>query len=72
MKRFIVGNTYSCKSICDQGCIFKYFVSWRTKKTVELRDENGKVIKKKIFMDIKNREYCKPQGNYSMAPILRA
>lgn len=74
MKTFEVGKTYSCKSACDQNCIWSYIVTARTAKTVTLSDGN-KTIKCRIIAKLseyRDAESVYPLGQYSMAPILSA
>ena len=73
IKRFEVGKTYSCRSVCDHDCVWTYTVRSRSKngKSVMLRDENGELSMRriKVFGGV---ETCAPRGSYSMAPTLRA
>lgn len=75
MKKFEVGKIYSCRSIGDHNCIWRYKVLKRTAKTIVIQedDEEPKVCR------IKERTYCGqieefvyPEGRYSMCPILSA
>lgn len=81
MKRFEVGKTYRMVSPCDTGCAWYYTVIKRTAMTVTLRDFDGKTIVRRLAgMKAIGRvtgvesgeEYCKPLGDFSMCPILRA
>jgi hypothetical protein len=68
---FEVGATYTTRSICDGDIVFEYKVLARTKSFVTL-ERHGKAIgKKKVYM-YDGRECCKPQGDYSMCPVLRS
>jgi hypothetical protein len=68
--KFIVGKTYQCRSTCDHDCIFRYVVISRTKTFLTIKN-HSKTTKRKIYID-GTEEYCYPQGQYSMCPILRA
>lgn len=81
MKRFEVGKTYRMVSPCDTNCAWYYTVTKRTVRTVTLLDLNGKTIVRRLAeMKAIDRvtgvesgeEYCKPLGDFSMCPILRA
>ena len=81
MKRFEVGKTYWMASPCDTECVWYYTVTKRTAMTVTLRDFDGKTIVRRLaemkaidrVTDVESgEEYCKPLGDYSMCPILRA
>ncbi len=81
MKRFEVGKTYRMVSPCDTNCAWYYTVTKRTAKTVTLMDLDGKTIVRRLA-EMKSidrvtgvesgEEYCKPLGDFSMCPILRA
>jgi hypothetical protein len=70
MTKFIVGKTYQCRSVCDHDCIFKYEVISRTKAFITIKSHN-EITKRKVYMN-ETEEYCYPQGQYSMCPILKA
>lgn len=81
MKRFEVGKTYRMVSPCDTNCAWYYTVTKRTAMTVTLRDFDGKTIVRRLaemkaidrVTDVESgEEYCKPLGDFSMCPILRA
>lgn len=63
--KFIIGESYSRRSICDYDCIFCIKIVSRTEKTVTAEDSFGGVRRYKI-QDYGNYEYIKA-GNYSMA-----
>jgi hypothetical protein len=67
---FEVGKTYSCRSICDSGCIFSFEVVARTAKMLTLK-EGSKTFKRGVYI-WEGVECCKPYGRYSMAPTIRA
>jgi len=68
--QFIAGKVYQCRSICDHECVFKYEILSRTKSFITIKNHN-EITKRKIYLD-GTEEYCYPQGQFSMAPILRA
>ncbi len=68
--KFIVGRTYSTRSICDHDCIFSFTVTARTDKTVTLR-YHGKETRRKIRL-YDGIERCDPMGRFSMSPVLTA
>ena len=68
--KFEVGRTYSCTSICDSECVFRFTVVKRTDKTVWL-DYCGKIRTRRVRIH-GNTEACDPQGRYSMSPVLFA
>lgn len=74
MKQFQIGTTYSCRSVCDHNCIWSYTVTARTANTITVIGKEGT---QRFRISKKISEYCGvesvyPQGQYSMAPILRA
>lgn len=72
MKKFEINKTYSCRSVCDNDCVWQFKVISRTDKTVKIVDtQNKKEMNRKIINN-SNGEYVKPFGSYSMCPILRA
>lgn len=76
MKRFEVGKTYSCVSIGNHECVWRYKVVDRTANTVTLESDDGmEIIKRRIIKglsEINNVESIYPLGKYSFCPILRA
>lgn len=74
MKTFEIGKRYMMRSICDYDCIWVYSVTARTKSTVTLSDENGKVTRCRIskWSEQFGCEMVMPLGSYSMAPTLSA
>lgn len=75
MTRFEVGKRYECHSICDWNCVWAYEVTARTASTIILKDQDGKVIKRKVIKglsEINGTESLYPLGKYSMCPILHA
>lgn len=74
MKKFKVGNTYTCTSIMNHDCTWSFKVIDRTAKTVTLLTSDGMQkyrISKKIS-EYRGAESVYPLGQYSMAPILSA
>lgn len=75
IKKFEVGKRYGMNSACDQKCWWYYTVIGRTKSTVTLKDESGKI--KTCRINKRDTEYfkaesCNPLGTYSMHPFLTA
>jgi len=71
MKQFVVGNTYTCRSLCDYDCIFSFVVMKRTGRTVWLRQAGGKIRARRIKIR-DDAETVEPHGSYSMSPVLIA
>lgn len=74
MKKFEIGNTYTCRSIGDHNCKWSYTVTARTASTITVISKAGE---QRFRISKKISEYCGvesiyPLGQYSMAPILRA
>ena len=63
--KFIVGESYSRRSICDSDCISYIKIVSRSAKMVTAEDSFGRTRRHKI-LDIGDAEYIKA-GNYSMA-----
>lgn len=72
MTQFQVGQTYSTRSACDHECIFSYTVVSRTAKRLVLEDRHGRISKRGVYTYSDGIEHCKPQGSYSMAPVISA
>lgn len=74
MKRFEVGKTYSCRSICNHECVYAYTVVARTEKTITV--QSGDEVKRlriiKGLSEYRNAESVYPEGKYSMCPIISA
>lgn len=64
---FQAGKTYTARSVCDYNCIFSVEVVSRTAKTLKTAD--GKTLRIGVYEGV---EFVKPEGSYSMAPIVRA
>jgi len=75
MTRFEVGKTYECHSIGNWECVWRYEVTARTASTITLKDQDGKVIKRKVIKglsEINKTESLYPLGKYSFCPVLHA
>jgi len=75
MRKFEIGKEYSMRSACDHECVWTYTVIDRTEKTITLKDDSGKIIKRGISKQTSEylkAEAVRPLGSYSMAPILVA
>jgi len=80
MYKFIAGETYSCRSVCDHNCIWAYNVQRRSAKTVWIwevgagrREDSPTIeVKARRITVYKGEETVFPKGRYSMAPILSA
>lgn len=74
MKKFEIGKTYSCRSICNHECIYSYTVIARTEKMITV--QSGSEVKRlriiKGLSEIRNAESVYPEGKYSMCPIISA
>lgn len=70
VKRFEVGKTYYTRSACNYDCIYDMKVLSRTEKTLRVFEGGQeKTLRIKIW---DNEEIVKPDGTYSMCPIMRA
>lgn len=70
MEKFEVGKTYYTRSACDYDCIFDIKVISRTEKTIRvIEDGMEKTLRVKVWGD---EEIVKPDGTYSMCPVIRA
>lgn len=65
--QFIVGRTYSTRSICDHNCIISVTIASRTAKMITTTD--GKRFRVALYEGV---EQIKPWGSYSMCPIIGA
>ncbi|HMJ44223.1 MAG TPA: hypothetical protein VK522_18300 [Pseudolabrys sp.] len=68
--QFVVGETYTCRSICDSDCIFSFTIVRRSEKTVTI-GSHGKEVRRTIRV-VDGAEQIDPHGRYSMSPVLRA
>lgn len=71
MYKFEVGRRYSATSPCDHNCVWTFTVTKRTDKSVWIKDEDGKVVRKSIQV-WGDTESVLPFGKFSMCPVLRA
>ena len=69
--RFEVGNTYATRSACNHDCVFTYTVTRRTSKFIFVDKGHGQVERWGVYI-WKGVEHCKPDGTYSMNPIIDA
>ncbi len=69
--KFITGQKYFCRSVCDYNCVWTFEVVSRTSKTITIKGEDGKVSSKRIRV-YQGVEQVNPLGTYSMNPILSA
>lgn len=69
--KFQVGRIYQTRSICDYDCVYSYKVIKRTAKTLTLLTEDNKTVVRRIYL-YEGEESCKPEGSFSMCPIIRA
>lgn len=70
-KTFKVGNTYSCRSICDSNCIYSITVAARTKSTITTTEGKRLGIVKRLSA-FNKAESVRPNGNYSMCAVIQA
>lgn len=70
LQKFQVGISYYCRLVCSYDTVLIYTVIKRTTKTVTLEDQYGEIRRRKIHQG--TTETVAPEGNYSMAPTLRA
>jgi hypothetical protein len=70
--KFKLGKTYQTRSICDYDCIFSYEITKLNKGFVTVKSRMKGEKRRKIFVDSEGVEFCYPEGQYSMCPILRA
>ena len=69
---FQTGKKYYTRSVGDYNCIYEYTVVSRTEKTITLSNPSfEKPQRKKVYL-YEGVEHCRPEGSYSMAPILGA
>lgn len=71
MTTFETAATYTTRSIGDQDCVFSYTVIKRTAKFITVRDCRGEV-KRVGVKEYEGREVAYPEGQYSMAPSIKA
>lgn len=71
MTTFQIGKTYTTRSACDYDTIFAWTVTARTAKRLTLEDRHGRTTQRGIYI-WNGIEHCKPDGTYSMCPIISA
>ena len=69
---FIPHTKYFYSFVCDSRSYVEIEVIRRTAKTVTIKDQFGKVSRRKINTNNEGVEWILPCGNYSMAPICTA
>lgn len=75
IKKFEVGKHYSCRSACNQDCVWTFVIVARTEKTIVLQDRNGAHKTCRVNQKMAERfgyESVFPLGRYSMCPVLSA
>ena len=68
--KFVVGETYTCRSLCDWDCIYSFTIMKRTEKTVTV-SYHGSLTRRTIRIS-GGSEQIDPHGRYSMSPVLLA
>ena len=68
--KFMVGQVYSTRSICDHNSIVRVKITKRTAQTVT-GEMDGKVQTWRVRV-YDNAEIFSPCGRYSMSPTIRA
>lgn len=71
MTKFQIGKTYSTRSACDYETVYSWTVIARTAKQMTLEDRWGHQEKRGIYL-WNETEHCKPNGTYSMCPVINA
>jgi len=73
IKKFETNKTYSCRSACDNDCVWKYKIVKRTKCFIWiLVGEFKPQLSRRKITTRNGFETAQPLGPYSMAPVLRA
>ncbi len=71
-KQFQAGTTYTARSACDYDTVFSYRVVSRTAKQLTIERLNrGDTVKRGVYV-WNGVESCKPDGTYSMCPVINA
>ena len=70
--QFVVGRTYSTRSICDHECIHSVTIVSRTAKRVTFTNGASTETKARGIAIWDGVETFKPFGDYSMCAIIRA
>jgi hypothetical protein len=68
---FVAGRSYYGRSICDSNCIYTMLVISRTRCTIRVRMQDGKMktLRPRRYNGV---ETVQPNGNYSMALTIGA
>ncbi len=69
---FEIGKTYTMKYIGDSSLLVEWTVIKRTAKTIQVQDQWGETMKKRIKFDSYSNSEFIEKGSYSMAPVLYA
>jgi hypothetical protein len=69
-KQFVVGQTYTARSICDYDTIYSFTIVARTAKMITFR-QYGETKRCGVYT-LDGVEHCKPYGTYSMCPVISA
>ena len=69
---FKAGRTYWTRSSCNHESIYEYTVICRTAKTITLEEFAKEKGRRKVSIGTDGIETCRPEGRYSMAPMIRA
>ena len=70
--KFVVGETYWCRSAVDYDTQFTFTVTARTPKRMTIDNVFGRQVVVGIKVDEDGVEWALPMGRYSMAPVIRA
>lgn len=70
IKQFVVGQIYSCRSICNYDCQWSFEILRRSAKSVWV-EVDGKVSRRSLSA-WNGAEFFKPFGSYSMSPSVYA
>lgn len=69
---FEIGKTYNMKYIGDSQMLIQWTVIKRTAKTIQVQDQWGETMQKRIKFDSYSNSEFIEKGSYSMAPVLYA
>lgn len=72
--QFKVGEVYECRSLCCYDSIYRWKVIPRTAKQltlVEMDHTNAKPFKRGVRV-YEGKETCRPNGSFSMCPVIFA
>lgn len=71
--QFIVGRTYTARSVCDHNTVWAWTVVKRTAKFITVVEHGANEKPKRIGVrTFEGEEYALPLGDYSMAPSIYA